>query len=112
MDVPVFSLETLMTVLCVATGFLVGENFARFDYEIQRTRWFKSLSPFKKWFVKSVLDACHHFQYGLLLMVLSYYVAPYPNMMLYCLGLGIVLSDLRDLEQVIRRLKKYARIFG
>ncbi len=89
-------------------GFLWGEAFSNVDGKIKHeSDWFKSLSPVWQWFVESLLDATHHFQYGL--GVILYTMLMFPEgsvwyMVLYTLGWGLVVSDWKDYKNVLKRL--------
>mgnify|MGYP000686893289 CR=1 FL=1 len=98
---------TLAQILGFSIGFLYGESFRRWDYMIKyKTRWYRRLSPWWRWFISSLLDTQHHFQYGLALMLLTEILEwnPLVEIVLYWLGLGLVLSDWKDYRRVLKRM--------
>jgi hypothetical protein len=102
-----FSAVQICAVLGFSIGFCWGEAFSNFDQQIKYlSQWFKRLSPFQKWFAASVLDAMHHFQYGLALM-LAAMLTPCPSWLqtlLMWVGWGLVVGDWKDYQNVLRRL--------
>jgi hypothetical protein len=104
----IISEETIVVLLAFSIGFLLGEGFSRTDYMIQQTEGFKRMKPFTRWVVRSALDVLHHFQHGLALMYASYHLTVgNPNIFAYFIGFGLLTSDVRDFENVVKRLKKF-----
>jgi len=102
----------LLQVLGFGIGLLAGESFARFDYMIKhKSEWYKKLAPFWKWFVAGLLDILHHWQYGAVLIL---FVQLYPNtpdawgILLTWLGIGLIVSDWKDWEYIIKRMPRSA----
>jgi len=101
----------ICAMLGFSVGFLWGEAFSSFDQQIKyNSEWFRRLTPFQQWFVSSLLDAFHHFQYGLALMLLALTV-PCPswlpawfNTLVLWVGWGLVVSDWKDYRNVFKRL--------
>ena len=106
-------MEFILTVVEVAialgfsVGYLWGESFSGFDGQIKHeSEWFKKLDPFSQWIVESVLDAAHHFQYGLALILWVMINLPPDSIkyiLLLYLGWGLVVSDWKDYQNVLRR---------
>jgi len=99
--------ETLAQILGFSIGVLYGESFSELDFKVKYvSQWFKNRSLFWQWIIASILDTQHHFQYGLALMLTVQLVTLHPilALMLYYMGLGLVVSDLKDYEYVIARL--------
>ncbi len=99
--------ETLAKVLGFSIGFLYGESFSELDFKVKYlSQWYKNRSNFTQWFIASLLDSQHHFQWGLALMLLAQTVgfSPLMLMLVYFAGLGLVVSDLKDYEYVVARL--------
>lgn len=98
---------TIASILGFSIGFLYGESFSRFDQIVRYgTEWFLERSPFVQWLIASMLDVNHHFQYGLALMLLAK-VATFPILlgtMLWWAGSGLVVSDWKDYEYVLKRM--------
>jgi len=117
-----FDVQTLAKILGFSIGFLWGEAFSRWDYAIKyKSAWYKTLNPFWRWFVASLLDTQHHFQYGLALIIfvlkLKTIIALFPwwswasvltyttpTLILIWMGAGLVASDLKDYEYVLKRM--------
>ncbi len=104
--------EIEMALNCTgfSLGFLYGEAFSRFEQTIKySTSWFKKQSAFLQWLVSSLLDANHHFQVGLavvLVVLTSPLFANNPTwrLILLWLGWGLVASDMRDFRNILRRI--------
>lgn len=107
----VLTASQISAILGFSIGFCWGEAFSSIDQQIKyKTEWFKKLSPLRQWFVASVLDAFHHFQYGLALMLLamlspcpSWFPAWFGTVVLWT-GWGLVVSDWKDYRNVLKRL--------
>ena len=104
------SASEVAMVLGFSVGFLYGEAFSRFDKTVRyQTAWFKGLSGFGQWLVSSLFDANHHFQVGLVVVLATLklpFFADHPtlNLVFFWLGWGLVVSDLRDFRNVLKRL--------
>jgi len=105
--VPLLETELLAVVLGFGTGVALGNGGKDFDRMVQETEWFKKLSKFKKWLVKMLLDLTHHFQYGLILMLYAriYLESTHPTLfwIVYSLGFGLVVTDIKDVPRRFRR---------
>jgi hypothetical protein len=99
--------QTIVAILGFSFGFLYGEAFSKFDETMKYgSTWYETLNPILKWFLASLLDANHHFQYGLVLMLVTYlYSLPllWP-IILWWAGAGLVVSDLKDYQYVLERI--------
>jgi len=106
--------ETLARILGFSIGFLYGESFSELDFKVKYlSQWYKNRSILTQWFIASLLDSQHHFQWGLLLMLLAQTLGLSPPMLvlIYFIGLGLVISDLKDYEYVVARLGLSRRLF-
>jgi hypothetical protein len=106
--IPVINLNLtvndLSTMLGFATGLTVGRAFKRWDYMIQQTEYFRKSGPFKQWLIKSVMDCLHHWQIGLVMMILSVtYLQGAVETVGYTLGWGLFISDLADYKNILKR---------
>lgn len=91
---------------------LLGANFGRsfgkkLDQGIQASEWFKSLDPLSKNFVKRVLDFTHHWWIGGLLWLYADAIAVgrlsgYVTEIMF-FGYGLLIDDLRDIDNLKRR---------
>jgi len=103
-----FTATEVATILGFSVGLLWGESFSGFDGQIKyETQWFQNLDPFTQWLVASILDATHHFQYGLaviLWVITRLTPGSTPYTLLLWLGWGLVVSDWKDYRNVLRRL--------
>lgn len=98
----------IAALLGFSIGFLWGEAFSNFDGQVKySSEWFQRLSPFQQWLVASALDAMHHFQYGLaLILAVMVYGEALPvvlQTLLVYVGLGLIVSDWKDYEYVLKR---------
>jgi len=103
------TLEQAAVLLGFSIGYLWGEAFSRTDQAIKyKSEWFKRQSAIIRWLVSSLLDAMHHFQYGLALilavLVLGDTLPLVVQLLLAYAGWGLVASDWRDFENVFKRL--------
>lgn len=101
--------EQVAVILGFSLGYLWGEAFSRMDQAVKyESEWFKRLSRFRQWLVSSLLDAMHHFQYGLaLILAVQVFGEALPavfQLLLAYTGWGLVVSDWRDFRNVLRRL--------
>lgn len=106
---PPIPLETLVTTVMPLVGFLLGETFSDWDKTVQEPDSFKGLSPFSKYVVRKLMDLFHHWQTGALIMIFSYPQAglfSVFNWVSWLLGFGLLVSDIRDFENLKRRYTK------
>ena len=99
--------QTIAAILGFSFGFLYGEAFSKFDEAVKyENTWYETLNPLLKWFIASLIDANHHFQYGLVLMLVTYLYAlpPYWPLVLWWAGAGLVVSDWKDYQYVLKRM--------
>jgi len=96
---PLISKEFALEVLGFSLGLLFGNAFKDVDHQVQQTPWFKSLTPFQQWILQRILDAMHHFQYGLVLIVLAecFLQGSLLYILVYAMGVGLVVDDLPDI---------------
>jgi len=100
----------LAEILGFSVGYLWGEAFSKTDWAVQQTAKFKALGPGWKWLVENILNMTHHFQYGLGAMLLALkFLLPgtLSFTLLYVGGAGMVLSDIKDLQNILRRLQEF-----
>jgi len=98
---------TIAKILGFSMGFLYGESFSELDFKVKYlSQWYKNRSTLTQWFIASLLDSQHHFQYGLLLMLLAQTLdlSSIIVILVYFAGSGLVVSDLKDYEYVLARL--------
>jgi len=116
------SVEEVIKVLGFSIGFLWGEAFRKTDYQVKHVAgWLQKQSKFTQWLVASLLDTQHHFQYGLALIILVekieavIAVMPWlgflgviarqtPSLLLTWLAYGLIVSDWKDYEYVLKRM--------
>jgi len=97
-------------ILGFSVGLGWGDAFSGFDGQIKyESEWFKRLNKFRQWIVSCLLDATHHFQYGLALVLLTmkhpwFAVHPTLQLVLFYMGWGLVASDWADYKHVLDRL--------
>lgn len=96
-------------ILGFSMGYLWGEAFSIADQAIKYEGWwFKLSSSLKQWLVSVLLDAMHHFQYGLaLILLVQVFGEALPvvlQLLLAYAGWGLLISDWRDFRNVLRRL--------
>jgi hypothetical protein len=99
--------QTIAAILGFSFGYLYGEAFSKFDEAVKYENiWYENLNPLLKWFIASLLDANHHFQYGLVLMLLTYFYSlpPLWLLILWWAGAGLVVSDWKDYQYVLKRM--------
>lgn len=119
-------LEIALTAYQVAAtlgfsvGFLWGEAFSGFDSEVTHgDNGFDEWPRWKRFLVGALLDANHHFQYGLAVMLIAMlrpviwvfdfsWLNAHPTMalMLLWLGWGLVVSDWKDYQNVLKRMSR------
>lgn len=124
--IPWLSTPLLAEILGFSAGFLFGHGFKNFDGNLKYgawSSWYKQQDKAVQTFVGSVLDVLHHFEYGILVMLLINISVFAPEalpvflsglvelnivwkILLYAFGVGLVADDLHDYQQVLRRLAK------
>jgi len=124
--IPWLSTPMLAEILGFALGFLFGQAFKCFDENVKYgawRNWFKEQVSVTQTFVSCFLDILHHFEYGIIIMLLVNISVFVPEalpsflsflvglnmvwkVLLYAFGVGLVASDLQDYQQVLRRLAK------
>ncbi len=106
------SVVQIAILLGFGSGLFAGEAFAKFDGSIKYsddTGWFKKLSKWEQALASMAMDSMHHFQIGLLMMLISKTNPWFINhtaigIILYYYGLGLVVSDWKDFKHVLERL--------
>lgn len=108
----------IAVMLGFSIGLLWGEAFSGFDGQIKYGNDdYESWPSWKKFLVGALLDANHHFQYGLAIMLIAMrrpiiwvfnftWLNAHPTitLMLLWLGWGLVVSDWKDYQNVLKRL--------
>ena len=101
--------EQLVMYLGLSIGYLWGEAFSGFDGQVKyEFDWFKKFDRFTQWIITSILDVTHHFQWGLiliLLVTLNDWFALHPTIgaILRWVGWGLIVSDWKDYKNVLKR---------
>jgi len=111
------SLDLTLKILAFSVTFLYGESFYNLDGEMQETDWFKKLNRIQQYLLKCFMDVNHHFQYGLVLIILGWLVPTnglvvlnftmsqsIAQTLLWWGGAGFVSSDFKDFENILKRL--------
>jgi len=124
--IPWLSAPLLAEILGFAAGFLFGQAFKGFDENMKYgawSTWYKQQGSATQTFVSCLLDILHHFEYGIIIMLLVNISVFIPDalpsflgllielnviwkVLVYAFGVGIVASDLQDYQQVLSRLAK------
>ncbi len=108
----------IAVTLGFSVGFLWGEAFSGFDGQVKHgDNGYEDWPSWQKFLVGALLDANHHFQYGLAVMLIAMRhphiwifdfawldVHPTISLMLLWLGWGLVVSDWKDYQNVLKRL--------
>jgi len=98
-----------------ALGFVSARAFGkRFDRTLKSTRWFRRRGWLLRGLLAGLLDACHHWELGLLLW---FYAPPWSlptgfNQPLQWLGLGLFVDDMPDVPTRFRRYFSYLSLGG
>lgn len=118
------SVYQIAVTLGFSVGFLWGEAFSGFDAQVKyEDDGYEGWSRWKKFLVGAFLDANHHFQYGLAIMLVAMLrpdltwiydlawldftwlnVHPTLTLILLWLGWGLVVSDWKDYRHVLGRM--------
>jgi hypothetical protein len=74
-----------------------------------QSKFYLGLSPIRQWLLDSLLDATHHFQYGLVLVLLVmktpwFQSHPTVSLVLTWVGWGLIVSDWKDYKNILKRL--------
>lgn len=101
------TVDQIVTILGFSIGFLYGETFSNIDFEIKYNS--KAFEGWKKWLILRFLDANHHFQIGLFLMLVSQrwdflYTIPLAQLFFLWMGWGLVISDWKDYKNILKRM--------
>jgi len=116
----------IAVTLGFSIGFLWGEAFRGFDGQIKHgDNGYEDWPSWKKFLVGALLDANHHFQYGRAVMLIAmlrpdlrwiYNLAllnftwlnshPTVTLILLWLGWGLVVSDWKDYQNVLKRITR------
>ena len=109
----------IAVTLGFSVGFLWGEAFSGFDGQIKHgDNGFEDWPDWQKFIVGALLDANHHFQYGLIVMLIAMlrpdiwwifdftWLNSHPTvtLILLWLGWGLVVSDGKDYRNVLKRM--------
>lgn len=101
------TLTEAITYLAFSIGFLWGEAFSAFDGIVKyESDWYKKFDKVGQVVITGILDAMHHFQYGLaLIIVADIYFSVHPLIWLFVrwLGWGLIISDWKDYRNVLLR---------
>jgi hypothetical protein len=78
---------------------------------MQQTDWFKSLDPWSQGFLKRIMDFFHHWWMGAFLWLYAEPISIRLGLMNYSteilfFGYGILIDDIRDIDNLKRRYKK------
>jgi hypothetical protein len=101
-------LQTCIIILGFGFGYLLGNAFYNFDgevkYESGKT-WYDSLNPAIRYVVSALLDVGHHWEYGLLSIIIGYkYLTGDWQVFAWYFGWGLIVADLKDFENILIRL--------
>jgi len=101
MIIPIWSQQTLAEVLGALLGFSFGLAADK-GFNSALGASFNPKSPLGKWALSVIQQGWHHFFIGLALM---YFAAPYTSqnwaLFLYCLGLGLVVSEAKLVAKLL-----------
>jgi len=99
--IPIWSQQTLAEVLGVLLGFSFGLAADKGFNSALGASW-SPKSALGKWALSVIQQGWHHFFIGLALM---YFAAPYTSqnwaLFLYCLGLGLVVSEAKLVAKLL-----------
>jgi len=84
-------------------GYFMSRGFKEIDHKVMETPWYSRRSPFTRWFVKQLLNVFHHFQIGILLIILSYHTQGFARSLLWRFGAAMVLDDAKDIPPRFRK---------
>ena len=111
--------EQIAVILGFSIGYLWGEAFSGFDkmFKHSENGEYSEMEKWKKFVVGALLDANHHFQYGLMLMLAAmkqtdfwilrfswFKTHPTITLIILWMGWGLVVSDGKDYRNILRRL--------
>ena len=101
-------LQTCIIILGFGLGYLIGNAGYNFDGEVKYgfgKEWFDKQNLLVKWFVSFLLDILHHWEYGLLSIIIGYlYLSDNWQMFAWYFGWGFIISDLKDFNNILIRL--------
>lgn len=111
--------ELIAVILGFSIGYLWGEAFSGFDGQVKYgtgSAW-DGEESWRRFLIGAFLDANHHFQYGLVLMLMVMRpsklwifdwtwlkVHPTLSLILLFVGWGLVVSDGKDYKNILKRL--------
>ena len=107
--------DQIATILGFSIGYLWGNAFSNFDAFLKYGEgngadpWLPQQNPVTRFIISNILDAMHHFQYGLILMLLvlkhTWFTAhPTISLILLWMGWGLIVSDWKDYKNILKRL--------
>ncbi len=106
MEILITATEALVD-LAFSIGLLWGEAFSAFDGAIKyESDWYKQFDSVGQVVINGILDATHHFQYGLALIAVAdlYFMSrPLWALFMKWVGWGLIISDWKDYENVLKR---------
>jgi len=124
MDLEITLTAHLITIILgFSIGLLWGEAFSGFDGQVKYGNdGYESWPRWAKFLVGAFLDANHHFQHGLAIMLIAMrqprielfgrvldftWLGSHPTiaLMLLWLGWGLVVSDWKDYQNVLKRMR-------
>jgi hypothetical protein len=106
--VPTENIEIFWTLAGIQFAYSFGSQL---DQDITAGDWFKGLKGWRQGLVKRVLDVTHHWIYGGILWLYADKIAvlikhPSWNIPILFFGFGILIDDIRDVENLKRRYKR------
>lgn len=101
-------LVTAVITLGFSLGFLWGEGGSNFDWEVKYGSgkvWYEGQTLTVKAIIDFLLNVTHHYQYGLIIIILGYlYAAGDILLFMQYFGLGLIISDWKDYKYILKRL--------
>jgi len=101
-------LQTCIIVLGFGLGYLIGNAGYSFDGEVKYgfgKKWFNKQNAFVRYLVGFILDVFHHWQYGLVSIIIGYkYLSGDAQLLAWYFGWGFIVSDMKDFENILIRL--------
>jgi hypothetical protein len=95
-----------------SVGFLWGAAFSKFEGALKyNSGFYPALSPLGQWLLGSLMDATHHCQYGLAVVLLVMKIPWFPShptisLVLTWMGWGLIASNWKDCKNILKRLNK------
>jgi len=84
-------------------GYWLSRSFKEIDNKIMKTHWFKRKRGFTAWIIKQLLNVFHHFQIGIIIIILSYKVGEPLRTFLWSFGAAMILDDIKDVPPRFRK---------